>query len=366
MSKTELLESKAHEKILSPTQLMINKFKSNKLAMAGLITFIIIVLLIIGTQLYIKFTGYPLGIKDPSVLGGKYESPNAEFWFGTDKQGRNYFIRVLAGGWLSLLVAILATVLQITIGMFVGAVAGFFGGRIDNILMRITEIVSSFPFIAIAMTISFLFIDMPEESRLFIMVFILGILRWTGLARMVRGQILSLREQEFIVAAKALGISTRHQITRHLLPNVVAYVIVSATIGFATAILAEATLAFLGLSVAEPVPTWGSLIQRVKSTSMGPRWWLWVFPGGLLVMFIMSVNLIGEGLRDAVDPKAVAGVKNKVNGWAILAKFIVSILLFFVFSVFVSILLLFVVWNVESIYFFFKKYVSKNEVNANG
>ncbi|XMB67362.1 ABC transporter permease [Mycoplasmatota bacterium zrk1] len=366
MSNSKVIESKAHEKILSPTQLMIKKFKANKLAMAGLFVFIFIVLLIVGTQLYIKFTGYPLGIKDPSVLGEKYQPPGARFWFGTDKQGRNYFIRVLAGGWLSLLVAVLATALSVTIGMFVGAVSGFFGGKVDMLMMRITEIVSSFPFLAIAMTISFLFVDMKEEYRLFIMVFILGILRWTGLARMVRGQILSLREQEFITAARALGISTRRQITRHLLPNVVAYVIVSATIAFASAILFEAALAFLGLSVAEPVPTWGSLIQRVKSTSMGPRWWLWVFPGTLLVMFIMSVNLIGEGLRDAVDPKASTMSTTKLNAWAILTKIVVSVLLFFVFSVFLSIALLFVVWNAESIYFFFKKYVSKNEVNANG
>ena len=136
-------------------------------------------------------------------------------------------------------------------------------------------------------------------------MFVIGILGWTSLARMIRGQILSLREQEFMTAARALGITKRQQIIKHLVPNTVAYIIVNATTAFAGAILSEASLAFLGLSVNEPIPTWGALLSSAStSTIMKNYWWMWVFPGILLFTLIMSINLIGEGLRDSVDPKA--------------------------------------------------------------
>ena len=297
-------EQEYTEKILSPTRLLILRFKSNKLAMFGLFAFLIIIFLVIISKLYIMITHYDLA--DISRIDThKNLAPSWEHLFGTDKYGRNYLVRVLAGGWISLQVGILATLISVTIGIIVGSISGYFGGKIDMALMRFTEVVSAFPFLAAAFTISVIFIESPETHKLFFMILVLGILRWTGLARMVRGQILSLREQEFMIATKALGIKTRNQIARHLIPNVMAYVIVSATITFATSILLEASLSFLGLSVSEPVPTWGGLLQRAsKSSIMKNQWWLWVFPGFLLFSLIMSVNLIGEGLRDAVDPKS--------------------------------------------------------------
>jgi len=303
---------KQEERIISPTEQIILKFRANGLAMFGFITFLVVVTVVVLSQLYIQFTNYDLA--DVSrILTHKNLAPSLDHFFGTDKYGRDYFLRVLAGGWISIQVGLLATLISVTIGITVGSIAGFFGGRIDHILMRFAEVVSAFPFLAAAITISVIFIDAPETQKLFLMIFILGVLRWTGLARMVRGQILSLREQEFMIASQALGIKNRNQIFRHLIPNVIAYVIVSATITFAQSILLEASLSFLGLSVSEPVPTWGGLLQRAsKSSIMRNQWWLWVFPGILLFSLIMSVNLIGEGLRDAVDPKA--GYEEKGKG----------------------------------------------------
>ena len=172
--------------------------------------------------------------------------------------------------------------------------------------MRGTEIVSAFPFLVLAFTIASIARDLPDETKLFMIITLLGLLTWTGLAKMVRGQILSLRQQEFIIATRSLGIKKRNQIVRHLIPNVLALVVVYGTLTFAISILGEASLSFLNLSISEPVPTWGGLLSKAARNSIILRtyWWTWVFPGGLLFMFIMSINLIGEGLRDAIDPKS--------------------------------------------------------------
>ncbi len=295
--------SKEDEIILSPTQQIIVKFKNNRLAMFGFWLFAIIVTIVVVTHFYTKFTGYDFAATDAAL---RNLPPSWEHPFGTDRYGRNTFVRVLEGGWISLQVGFLSTILSVTIGVSLGSIAGYFGGKIDSIIMRLVEVVASFPFLALAFTISSIFRDRPAQFRLFVIIGILGCIRWTGLARIVRGQILSLREKEFILATKALGIKKRNQITRHLIPNVLAMVVVSGTLTFAAAILGEAFLSFLNLSVTEPIPTWGALLSRAAQNSTGLRtfWWIWVFPGTMLFMFIMSVNLVGEGLREAIDPKA--------------------------------------------------------------
>lgn len=290
------------EEIVSPTRLMIRRFKKNRLAMIGLGIFLALVLVILITKIYVEVTHYDLANID---ITKSYEAPSWENPFGTDRSGRNALPRVLLGGYISLQVGVIATLIAVTLGVIIGGISGFYGGKIDMVLMRITEIVSSFPFIPLAITVSVLFMNVPDTQRLYVMVFIIGILRWTGLARMIRGQILSLREQEFMLACRALGIRNSKQIIRHLIPNTVAYIIVNATTTFANAILSESTLAYLGLSINEPLATWGGLLSKASSsTVMKNYWWLWVFPGVLLFLLIMSINLIGEGLRDAVDPKA--------------------------------------------------------------
>lgn len=302
MAKDKKINNTNVEEIVSPTKLMVRRFKKNKLAVIGLVIFITIVTVILVTKVYVEVTNYDLANLNPS---NKNAPPSWSTPFGTDKDGRNNFPRVLLGGYISLQVGVLASLVSVSIGLLVGGLAGFYGKYVDSVLMRATEIVSSFPFLPIAITISVLFADTPAQSRLYVMMFIIGILGWTGLARMVRAQILSLREQEFMTACRALGIKNGKQITKHLLPNTIAYVIVNATVAFSSAILSEASLAYLNLSVSEPIPTWGGLLTRANSSIiMREYWWMWVFPGALLFLLILSINLIGEGLRDAVDPKA--------------------------------------------------------------
>ncbi len=290
------------EEILSPTKLMVQRFFKNKLAVFGLVIFSLITISVIITQVYITVTDYDLANID---LTQKYLAPSSEFLFGTDEFGRDNLPRVFLGGYLSIQIGFIAALISVTVGLIIGGIAGFYGKMVDNILMRFTEIVSSFPFLPIAFTVAVIFLELEPELRLYLMMFIIGLLGWTGLARMVRAQILSLREQEFMTACRSLGIKPWKQITRHLLPNTIAYVIVNATTAFSGAILSEASLSYLGLSVSEPIPTWGGLLYR-SSTSIIMRQypWMWIFPGLLLFFLILSVNLIGEGMRDAVDPKS--------------------------------------------------------------
>jgi peptide/nickel transport system permease protein len=171
--------------------------------------------------------------------------------------------------------------------------------------MRFTEVVTSFPFLPLAITVSaVLGPRVSGEFRMYVTMMVIGILSWPGLARLIRGQILSLRELEFMQAAKALGLSDRRIVTRHLLPNTLAYIIVSATLGMAGAILTESALSFLGLGVTPPTPTWGNMIQYAREFYvLKTRPWLWIPPGVGILLAVMSINLIGDGLRDAFDPK---------------------------------------------------------------
>lgn len=286
----------------SPFKIYIERFKKNKLAMIGLYTTIVLVIMILAVYLFVKVTNYDLGNMQHNM---KDLPPSLEYPFGTDSSGRNYFIRVFYGGVVSLQVGIIATLLSTVLGVLFGGIAGYYGGKVDNVIMRFAEIVSSLPFLPLAITVQATFSHLPREQRFLIMILFLGGTGWVGLSRMIRGQILSLREQEFMVAAKAMGIRPREQISRHLVPNVIAHVILHAVGSFAGAILVEATLSFLGLSVQEPTPTWGRLLNLAKTAQiMKNQWWMWVFPGILLVTLIIGVNLIGEGLRDAVDPRS--------------------------------------------------------------
>ncbi len=205
------------------------------------------------------------------------------------------------------MIGLVTALITVVIGATVGAIAGFYGGRVDNILMRFAEIVYSLPFMPIMITLSFaLMWRVPSQQKLFMVMIILAIISWPGLARLVRGQILSLREQDFMVATTALGLSTRSKIFKHLLPNTLSYIIVTATLEMASAILTEASLSFLGLGVIPPTPTWGNMIERardIKVFSSMP--WMWIPPGILIILTVVSINLLGEGLRDAFDPKEI-------------------------------------------------------------
>lgn len=301
--KNEKIKELSSEEVVdSPFKIYLDRYKKNKLAMLGLYLVGTIFLLIIITSIYIKVTGYDLAAMNHA---DRNLPPSFKYPFGTDKSGRSYFIRVFYGGVISLQVGLTATIVSTTLGVLMGGIAGYYGGTVDNLIMRVAEVVSSLPLIPLAITVQATFSQLTTETRFMIMIIFIGVTGWTGLARMIRAQIMSLREQEFMLAAKAMGIKPSEQITRHLIPNVIAHVILSAISTFAGAIMVEATLSFLGLSVQEPTPTWGRLLNLAKtSTIMKDQWWLWVFPGIMLVTLIIGVNLIGEGLNDAVDPKS--------------------------------------------------------------
>ncbi|NLC33906.1 MAG: ABC transporter permease [Erysipelothrix sp.] len=294
--------NEGQEVVDSPFKIYVERFKRNKLAMFGLYLTLFVVALIAISWIYVKVSGYDLSALNHA---DRNLPPSLKYPFGTDKDGRSYFIRVLYGGVISLQVGLIATGVATLLGVVFGGIAGYYGGATDNIIMRLAEMVSSLPLLPLAITVQATFSHLTRESRFMIMIMFIGLTGWTGLARMIRAQILSLREQEFMLAARAMGIKPSEQIRRHLIPNVIAHVILSAVSSFAGAIMVEATLSFLGLSVQEPTPTWGRLLNLAKtSTIMKDQWWLWVFPGIILVTLIIGVNLIGEGLNDAVDPKS--------------------------------------------------------------
>jgi peptide/nickel transport system permease protein len=288
------------EKTVGPWMMVWNKFKTNKLSIVGLVIITIIILtLIIGPIIS------PYG-RDAMNYKLSYVKPSASNLLGTDVVGRDYMTRLLFGGRISLMVGLLATVISVVIGTIFGGISGYFGGKVDDFMMRLAEIVSSFPFLPFAITLSAIFgVRVAPEARMYIIMTIIGLLRWTGLARIVRGQILTLREQEFMLAAKSLGISDKNQIFRHLIPNTLAYIIVNATLGIAAAILTESGLSFLGLGVVEPTPTWGNMIQAAQDPyTLANRPWIWLSPGIAIFLTVMSINLVGDGLRDAIDPKS--------------------------------------------------------------
>jgi peptide/nickel transport system permease protein len=254
------------------------------------------------TQLFItQFQNYALYEDGKIAAWG-----NPGFLFGTDEWGRDVFTRIIHGGRISLIVGAVAVLISSFIGVTVGMISGFYGKMVDMLLMRFAEIVASFPFLPLAITLSVAFgARLNQNERLFMIMVVLGVLSWTGLARLVRGQILSEREKDFVMAAKATGIRERHIITRHILPNVINIVIVSMTLGYAGTLLTEAGLSYLGFGVVPPSPSWGNMLTGAQSTDvMQNFWWRWMIPGLAVITAALSINLVGDGLREAMDPKA--------------------------------------------------------------
>ena len=294
-------EAEAKQKIYTPGMLIRRRFMRRKIAVFGAVVFSIIVLLVLA---YFIFGDPQASMRINRAF--RNVPPSANFWLGTDNVGRDMFARLMQGGQISLLVGVVAVVIQVLIGMLIGGIAGFYGGWLDNILIRFLEIVQSFPFTPLdSLVYAMLGTTVSANQKLLVVIALIGFLSWPGLARMIRGQILSLREMEFVQAAKALGVRDGRIITRHLLPNTVAYIIVNATIGMAGAILTEAALSFLGLGVPPATPTWGNLINAGSDMyNLQNRPWLWIPPGIAIFLTVMCINLIGDGMRDAIDPKS--------------------------------------------------------------
>ena len=225
---------------------------------------------------------------------------------GTDGSGRDIFTRLVAGGRMTMTVGAIAVIISTVIGIIVGGFSGYYGGKIDNILMRLAEIVGALPFLPFAMILSTIVGNKVNETqRIAMIMVILGILSWPGIARLVRAQILAEREKEFVTAAKAMGINEMSIIFRHILPNVITVIIVNVTLHFASSMLTESTLSFIGFGVVEPNPTWGNMLKGCQDSKIiSEFWWRWVFPAIALSLSTISINIIGEGLRDAIDPKS--------------------------------------------------------------
>ena len=228
------------------------------------------------------------------------------YLMGTDAYGRDVFNRLIAGGQMTILIGAIAVLIQSIIGILVGGFAGYYGGKIDNILMRMAEVVGSIPFIPLAMILSAVIgSSISEDARIIMIMVILGVLSWPGLARLIRGQVLAEKQKEFVTAAKAMGLKERVIIFKHILPNVITVIIVSVTLSFASSMLTETSLSFLGFGVLEPRATWGNMLTGSQSSKViQVFWWRWVFPALALGLSTISINLIGDGLRNAIDPKS--------------------------------------------------------------
>jgi peptide/nickel transport system permease protein len=269
------------------------QFRRNRLAIAGLVIVIVLYLVALLAPLLAPYD--PIAQHDIARTG--YLSPRAGNLLGTDRFGRDILSRIIYGARISLAIGFVATAISVTIGTLFGALAGYFGGRIDTVIMRFTDMVLAFPRLVLLIMIVALF-----GPSLTMIILVLGLTQWPGTTRIVRGDVLSLREREFIHAAHALGMSRMRIMLRHVIPNVLAPVIVTATLGIGNTIVMEAGLSFLGLGVQAPTPTWGSMVAEGRDNLLG-AWWVATFPGLIIVLVVLAFNLVGDGLRDALDPR---------------------------------------------------------------
>ncbi|MBI2932190.1 MAG: ABC transporter permease [Planctomycetes bacterium] len=273
----------------SPLQLALRRFMKNRRA---LVCAALLALVGLGTLLVPVLTPHDYRESDWDAMKS---APSAKYWMGTDPLGRDLMARTFLGGRISFAVGFLATTVSVLIGVLYGATSAFFGGKTDVLMMRFVDVLYGLPYMLIVIIVmAFL------KTRDIVIVFVvLGLFGWLTTARIVRGQVLSLREREFVEAARALGARGWTIITRHIVPNILGPVIVYATLSVPSMILSEAFLSFLGLGVSEPETSWGMLISEGKEALN--LWWLTVFPGSLLAMTLFCLNAIGDGLRDAFD-----------------------------------------------------------------
>jgi peptide/nickel transport system permease protein len=249
-------------------------------------------------------------------LAQKLQPPSREHPFGTDTIGRDILARTIYGGQISLTIGLFAALVEVIVGVLVGAVAGYFGGWVDDVLMRVTEAMLIIPSLFLLLVLSKAFGGSVPPIELFgraftgsviVIILVIGFTSWMYLARIVRANVLSLKELDFISASRALGVSDARIIFRHLLPNTIAPIIVSSTLGVSSAILLESYVSFLGLGVQTPTASWGNMLDTaVKYVQTAP--WLWFFPGLFILLTVLCINFIGDGLRDALDPRSTKHV----------------------------------------------------------
>ena len=291
--KEELLKKALSVKGSSLLSDAFRRLLKNKASLISLIILSSIALLSIFGPFFLKYDFYETDWNSiylpPDFSSGHY--------FGTDGNGRDLLVRILYGGRLSLTIGIIATLVSVLIGVTYGTVAGFFGGRLDTIMMRIVEILYAMPYLIFVIILMVIF-----GRNIYLLFLAIGAVEWLTMARIVRGQTISIKEKEFIEASRSLGQSSLFIILKHIIPNLAGTVIVYITLMVPSVIILESFLSFLGLGVQEPLTSWGVLISE-GSRDMETAWWLLIFPGIFMVLTLASLNFIGDGLRDALDPK---------------------------------------------------------------
>ncbi len=321
-------------RLMSPTRMVVRRFFRSKLSILGLVMVIsLFIFSFFGPMIYTRWgeieldesgkTKYATANVTYTVGGEEYtlrqttetylkdnflSAPSAEHILGTDNEGYDVFVRLMYGGRISLTVSFIAVFLITILGVVLGGISGYFGGWIDNLIMRICDVLMCLPGVPILLIISTILdaSDIDAKYRIYLLMIYLTFISWTGTARLVRGQILSLREQEYMVAAEAMGYSTFRKIFKHLVPNVMPQLIVQMTLSLGSMILYEATLSYLNLGVKPPYAAWGTMINIISTNQdvLQNHWYVWVPAGICIVIAVLGFNFVGDGLRDALDPKA--------------------------------------------------------------
>lgn len=286
--------------INSPGRMVLRRFRRHRMAMVSMA--------VLGLVMLSALLA-PLGPYTPTEQNPKnaFSPPSAQHWFGTDDLGRDVLTRTLYGGRISLVVGLAATGLALLLGMLVGAIAGYAGGLTDNLLMRLTDAFLSLPSLFVLILISTMLRDVPIlnlRNSVVMVVIIIAVLSWMWPARLIRGEFLSLREEEFVHAARSVGVGHTRIMFRHILPNTVSLIIVQGTLAVAYAIIVESGLSYLGFGIQPPTPSWGNLLSTAQVYALRAPW-LMIFPGLMIFITTLSINHIGDGLRDAFDPHSV-------------------------------------------------------------
>lgn len=276
------------------------RLRGNKAAVVSVIILILMVLISFIGPLLSPYSGNEINLRIAN------HPPATDYWLGTDKYGRDVLTRLMLAGRISLTVGLASMALSLILGTIFGLVAGYFGGWIDAVVMRVVDLLMSIPGLPLLIVLAAILSEfkVAPESRLYIVMLMLSFIGWPSLARLIRGQVLTFREQMFMKATDVLGLGLKSKIFRHLLPNVFPVLIVVATLGTASSIISESSLSFLGLGVMEPNASWGNMINAANNlVDFRNHWWLWAPPGVAVLITVASINIFGDRLRDALDPK---------------------------------------------------------------
>lgn len=296
-----IVHTRKKEVVETPWRLSMRRLKKNKLAMIGLVFLLVMVLFCVLGPIFSPFKD----ITSVDVLNAK-QAPTAQHLLGTDTSGRDILTRLMYGGRISLTVGLVATALEIFVGAFLGCVSGYYGGAVDMVLMRIVDIILSVPSMPILIMVSAIFSDLRIDTgiRIYILMVILAALGWAGVCRFFRGQVLTIREMDYMAASEAMGIRDVKKIFKHIMPNIFPLIIVTATLSIGDTILMESTLSYLGVGVLPPYASWGNMVQEGSNMvdfTLHP--WMWMPAGFCILATVLCINLFGDGLRDALDPR---------------------------------------------------------------